>query len=254
VSQSVQISISIVSHGQMGLVTQLLCDLENHCVGLAFELLLTLNLQTDEPPPHGKYSFPIAVIQNQVPKGFGANHNQAFARAHGAFFCIVNPDIRLDSNPFGPLIAALGLPDVGIAAPVVLGVDGAIEDSARRFPTPVTILRRLWIGHHSKVSPGEGAVTESDWVGGMFMLVSRPIYATLSGFDERYFLYYEDVDFCGRMRLAGLKTVVCSGSRVVHCAQRSSHKSFKFFRLHVASLLRFFTSATWIRLWMGGHL
>lgn len=249
-----KISLSVVSHGQMDLVAQLLNDIEKYCRGLPLELILTLNLPSDTPPVTGKYSFPIEVIHNQVQKGFGANHNQAFFHAQGDFFCIVNPDIRLESNPFVPLIEALGVQGVGIAAPVVRGADGVIEDSARSFPTPFAIIRRLWTGRHASVYPCDSPISHPDWVGGMFMLVSKSLYKQFNGFDERYFLYYEDVEFCGRMRLLGLKTAVCSSASVIHCAQRSSHKSLKFFRLHVASLLRFFTSTTWIRLWLRGYL
>ena len=251
---SPQISISVVSHGQMGLVADLLDDIEKYCRDSSLELLLTLNLQSDEPPATERYSFPMLVIRNGVPKGFGANHNHAFTYARGGFFCVLNPDVRLGSNPFAPLIEALGLPNVGIAAPVVRGIDGAIEDSARSFPTPLAIIRRLVTGRHTAVFPQDGAMSEPDWIGGMFMLFSNSLYKSFSGFNERYFLYYEDVDLCARLRLSGFKTVVCNGSSVIHCAQRSSHKSFKFFRLHFASLIRFFTSATWFRLWARGYL
>jgi N-acetylglucosaminyl-diphospho-decaprenol L-rhamnosyltransferase len=70
----------------------------------------------------------------------------------------------------------------------------------------------------------------------------------LHGFDERYFLYYEDVDLCGRLCLAGLRVVVCPDSQVVHHAQRSSRRSLKYLRWHLASMLRFFLSPVYRQL------
>jgi N-acetylglucosaminyl-diphospho-decaprenol L-rhamnosyltransferase len=92
-----------------------------------------------------------------------------------------------------------------------------------------------------------------DWVGGMFMLFRRETFEQSGGFDQRYFLYYEDVDLCARLRLRGYEVAICPGAKVVHHAHRSSHRSFKYMAWHLASMLRFFLSVPflkicWIRL------
>jgi hypothetical protein len=81
-----------------------------------------------------------------------------------------------------------------------------------------------------------------DWVAGMFMLFAKKTFERLNGFNERYFLYYEDVDICARLNLAGLKVMVNPAARVVHYAQHSSHRSLKYLRWHISSLYRFLTS------------
>jgi hypothetical protein len=88
----------------------------------------------------------------------------------------------------------------------------------------------------------------ADWVAGMFMLFPRTVFAQLNGFDEDYFLYYEDVDLCGRLALAGWRVVVCPASRVVHHAQRSSHRSLTYLRWHITSMLHFFLSPVYRQL------
>ena len=252
--QEIEISISVVSHGQMGIVSKLLGDIAAHCIDTRIELILTLNLRDEAVPDLSAFSFPVVLVRNEVPKGFGANHNQAFAHAKGAYFCVLNPDIRLDANPFGPLMAALALPHVGVAAPLVLGVDGLQEDSARRFPTPLAIVKRALHGRHAAVYASDGAAYKPDWVGGMCMLFTRSLFAQVKGFDESYFLYYEDVDLCGRLKLLGWHAMVCPDSKVTHHAQHSSHKNLKYLRWHASSLLRFFMSATFMRLWRRGYL
>jgi GT2 family glycosyltransferase len=238
----------------MTLVQKLLEDIGKHCVSDRIELILTLNLKTEAVPDLRHLQFPVHVVRNTRPLGFGGNHNQAFARAKGAYFCVLNPDIRLDANPFPSLVQALAAPHVGVAAPLVVGVDGTQEDSARRFPTPLAIVRRLLTGKHAAVYVAKGAAYQPDWVGGMFMLLPQSVFRQLRGFDERYFLYYEDVDLCGRLRLQGWSTVLSPVARVTHDAQHSSHRSLRYMRWHLSSMLRFFTSSTFFGLWRKGCL
>lgn len=241
------ISISVVSHLQIGLVAQLLGDLEERCQNSRFELILTLNLDEALPFALDTFSYPIKLVRNTMPMGFAANHNQAFAHATGRYFCVVNPDIRLSSDPFSALLASLSDSSVGVVAPVVLGENGDVEDSARRFPSPLTILCKLFGRCGGPDYAIDDAPIYPDWVGGMFMLFPRGIFKRLGGFDERYFLYYEDVDICGRLRLLGHEVLVCPQVKVIHLAQRSSHQSFRYFLWHLRSMIRFFLSPVYWR-------
>lgn len=242
------ISISVVSHAQIGLVAGLLQDIEMYCKGSSLELILTLNLDETLPFSVDGFSYPIKLIRNDLPKGFGANHNQAFAHARGCYFCVMNPDIRLHDDPFPPLLACLSDARIGVVAPLVLGIHGQIEDSARRFPSPLKILCKAFGGCRG----GDYAIADQpvhpDWAGGMFMLFPCNVFRKLGGFDQRYFLYYEDVDICARLRLVGYEVVVCPQARVIHHAQRSSHRSFRYLRWHMESMMRFFFSPVYWRL------
>ena len=242
------LTISVVSHSQCIFVKQLLNDINQHCKESKIEFILTLNVEEELPFGINDFSFSIKIIKNMYPIGFGANHNQAFAMATGFYFCVVNPDIRIDKNPFAEL--SLGLRDstVGVIAPLVLGVSGNVEDSARRFPTFTKILRKVFSRHWTSDYPLQDKPVDVDWVGGMFMLFRRAVFAQFNGFNERYFLYYEDVDLCARMNLAGLRVVVNPAVQVVHHAQHSSHRSLKYLRWHLGSLLRFLTSVEYRQL------
>ena len=244
----VDISISIVSHLQIGLIVDLLADIEKYCKGLNIELILTLNVDENLPFAVDAFSFPIKLFRNVNPMGFGANHNQAFGSAAGKYFCVINPDIRLNSNPFGALIVCFQDPLIGVAAPLILGEKGAIEDSARRFPSPLKIVEKVFGRGKGSDYEIKEALVFPDWVGGMFMLFPQGIFDSLGGFDERYFLYYEDVDICGRLRLQGCEVVVCPQVKAIHHAQRSSHRSLKYLNWHLRSLIRFFLSPVYWRL------
>lgn len=239
------ISISVVSHGQFGLVKNLLDDLEKFCSALKFELILTLNLT--EHVKLDSYKFPVRIISNERVKGFGENHNAAFAIAKGDYFCVVNPDVRLTNNVFDALLLFHIQKNAGLTAPVVLNSAGELEDSARRFPSPLSIgLKMLTFSNRSERF--SNFLYEPDWVAGMFMLFKSVEYKALGGFDERYFLYYEDVDICARLALKGRSVQVCPTANVIHDAQRSSRKSIKYLRWHLSSMLRFFISINYLRL------
>jgi hypothetical protein len=242
------ISVSIVSHGQGALVAGLLADLDAHC-GDAIEVLLTVNDPESLPFERADFRFPMRVINNRTAKGFGANHNAAFRVSQTEFFCVLNPDIRLRANPFGQLTERLRDPEVGVAAPLIRSPAGGIEDSARRMPTPLSILRKALSGERKPDYEVGTADLHPEWVAGMFMLFRRETFAAAGGFDERYFLYYEDVDLCTRLSLAGKSVVYCPAVEAIHDARRASHRSLRYLRFHVASMLRFFCSAPfWRRL------
>lgn len=242
------VSVSVVSHGQLAMVADLLADLEKYCLSSHLEVVVTINTNELNEVNLELYSYPIKIIKNDRPKGFGANHNQAFKAASGSFFCVLNPDVRLVENPFPALIKVLQSTQVGVCAPLVINMDGAVEDSARRFPNPWTILNRIISGKRLADYTLGHVELLPDWVGGMFMLFRSTTYQQINGFDERYFLYYEDVDICARLTNLGFYVVHCPVVRVVHLAQRASHKSLKYLRWHITSMLRFFATPAYWRL------
>jgi N-acetylglucosaminyl-diphospho-decaprenol L-rhamnosyltransferase len=96
--------------------------------------------------------------------------------------------------------------------------------------------------------PQQGDLLMPDWVAGMFLMVPRPTYALLDGFNDGFFLYFEDVDFGARARLAGCHILVNRAVAVIHRAQRDSHRRPRFMWWHVQSAFRFFRSATYFRI------
>jgi len=233
------ITVSVVSHGQNALVNRLVADLSQHCSGL--ELILTQNILDPVPLGTPAQAHRFELITNSQPKGFGANHNAAFARSTSQSFFVVNPDVRLLGDPFHTLASQL---NAGVAAvgPVVLSASGAVEDSARRFPTLASLLRKLFVGATGPDYPTDKGPIEVEWVAGMFIGFDREAYARVGGFDERYFLYYEDVDICRRLRSHGYKVLYDPTVSIVHEARRASRTDPRLMRIHAASILRYLLS------------
>jgi len=232
-----RITLSVVSHGQAALVYALLRDLERCDAKL--EIVLTLNVDEVLPFDPAGFRHPVHVLRNPAPRGFGANHNAAFLHARGRWFCVVNPDIRINENPFPALLSTLEQRRVGVVAPAIFSPGGRIEDSARRFPTWRILLAKALTRRHTIDYTIDAAPLSPDWVAGMFMLFRHQTFAETGGFDERYFLYYEDVDLCRRLRRAGYDVMLVPEGKVVHDAQRASHRNLRYLRWHLCSLARY---------------
>lgn len=183
----------------------------------------------------------IALIDNRSPKGFGANHNAAFQTTRQPYFCPLNPDIELLDNPFSELISAMSLSGSGLVAPLVRTPSGQIDDSLRRFPTVLSLARKAFGGNDGRYTVSiDQAEFYPEWIAGMFMLFESSSFARLGGFDERFFLYYEDVDICIRAWKQGMKISACPRVSVIHHAQRDSRRSLMHFRRHLASMSLYF--------------
>lgn len=233
------VDLSIVSHGQSALASQLLGDLA-HCQQPT-SIQLTLN--TPEPFEGGPHLPGFSVQTNPAPLGFAGNHNQAFKKSTQPFFCVVNPDIRLPSDPFSALLRCMDDPEVGLVAPIVLHPKGSLEDSIRRFPTPLMLLNKALgrdDGRYHLAPSASGEPEPVEWVAGMFLLFRAEALHELGGFDEKFHLYYEDVDVCARMWKAGWKVVVSPQATVVHEAQRASRHNVKYMAWHASSMARYF--------------
>jgi hypothetical protein len=241
------ITLSVVSHGQIAMITALLQDIAANCQQTALEVILTLNVPEALPASLDQLPYPVLILRNESPLGFGENHNRAFKHAKTPYFCVINPDIRLASNIFPVLIDGLQDPSCGVIAPLIVNGAGAMEDSARKFPTPFKILCKVFGGCRGQDYPVGSAPMEPDWVGGMFMVFRRDTYTLLGGFDQKFFLYYEDVDLCARMRLRGLRVVMIPGVQATHLARRSSHSSAAYSFMHIRSMIRFFTSMVFVK-------
>lgn len=218
------------------MVNHLLADLAS-CPGIA-KIVITQNTRTDDfLIPHSLQDR-THFIRNDAPKGFGENHNAAFLLHGGSdFFCVLNPDIRLVRDPFPGLLAALRTEDVGLVAPLIVNSSGQVEDSARRFPTPLGLLRRTL-----KLDRGTYLVQNEDlypeWVAGMFMLFKSPDFKRVQGFDEGFFLYCEDIDICLRLAKLDRTVLLTPREQAIHDAQRGSRRHPTYLAWHIGSLWR----------------
>lgn len=233
------ITISIVSHGQRMLAVDLLADLAG-CPQVS-NIILTHNIPEAEVVIPREFAGRLTTRCNTNPMGFGANHNAAFRHCQTPFFCVLNPDVRLGENPFPQLLGCFANENVALCAPAVLNPAGEREDSARHFPRPLGLMAKLLgFGDGKYLLSGDADPVSPDWVAGMFMLFRTVDFAVMEGFDEDFFLYYEDVDLCARLWKADRQILVCPQAVVFHAARRESHRNYRYMKWHLASMARYF--------------
>jgi N-acetylglucosaminyl-diphospho-decaprenol L-rhamnosyltransferase len=179
-------------------------------------------------------ALPLEIIRNRDNRGFAAACNQGARAIHTDYVLFLNPDTRLFADTLDTTIAYMESAhavDIGICGVEVLGDAATPIISCSRFPT-----LRVFIGkmtgldavvpsvfppHH--LPPSEtGKSRVVDQVIGAFYLVRGDLYAALGGFDERYFVYFEDVDFALRARDNGARTFFLKEARVFHVGGGSS--------------------------------
>jgi len=201
------------------------------------KVLVIDNASPDRSADYVAENFPeVQLISNTVNVGFGAACNQGFAVADGEFVFLLNPDALLASDCIEKAIAYLrDTPSVGILGGKLLEDSGEIAPSARRFPSllnkflTLSGLSARFRQHRWLARPDYGwfdhdRVITVDWVPGAFTAIRRRDLASIGGFDERFFLYFEEVDLCRRFTKAGTRIVFHPDCVVQHEGGASSRK------------------------------
>lgn len=179
----------------------------------------------------------VTLIRNTQNVGFGAGINLAAAAAPGTEpLLLLNPDGALTAGALDRLLAELEThPECAVAAPTIRDEDGSLQGSVRGDPSMMTglfgrttLLTKLLPGTRlaQKNVVTSGAATgdsrTADWVSGACMLIRRAAFDAVHGFDERYFLYWEDADICRRLRAQGFTIRYVPQAEVVHVVGGSS--------------------------------
>lgn len=173
----------------------------------------------------------VAVADNL---GFAAGVNLAARQTSARYLLLLNPDAQV----LGPLVWTLegyadAHPDVAVVAPRIENADGTVQPSARRDPGPTTIfgarsawLTRVfpnnWFAAHNFMGLNAMGPRDVDWVTGACLMVRREVFEALGGLDPGFFMYWEDADFCRRVRAVGRRVVYLPITLVQHLVGGSS--------------------------------
>jgi N-acetylglucosaminyl-diphospho-decaprenol L-rhamnosyltransferase len=190
------------------------------------------------------------VISLGINRGLAVAVNLGVSRTSGPSFTLLNPDVRMSAaDDMERLERELGDAEVGAVAPALILPDGQTQDSARWVPTPLDLVLRRFSGREL------GAVRETrpvdvDWAVAACLVVRRSAWDRIGGFDEGYFLYFEDVDFGVRLRAAGYRVRYDPTIRIQHDHRAASRagvhspatrnhirSAIRFYRRHPAALL-----------------
>ncbi|RWU21402.1 glycosyltransferase family 2 protein [Pseudomonas alkylphenolica] len=171
------------------------------------------------------------VVSNAKNVGFGRANNQLLEHLQGKYALLLNTDAFVSEDTLEKTIAYMDAhPQCGVLGVRLVGRDGDLQPSCRYFPTPLNVfVSRTGLGRFfpglkmvDEMDWGHDAVRECDWLPGCFYLVRREVLDQVGLFDPRYFLYYEEVDHCKRVKEAGWKVVFYPHTTVVHIGGESS--------------------------------
>ncbi|MEZ5420024.1 MAG: glycosyltransferase family 2 protein [Vicinamibacterales bacterium] len=177
---------------------------------------------------------PIVFVQNDANRGFAAACNQGAAGSRADYLLFLNPDTRLGADTLAATLAFMEAEpqrDAGICGIRLIGDDGAPSTSAARFPSPLLLFGEAtglarWLPslfpRHLLTAAECGTNRDVDQVIGAYFLMRRPLFDALGGFDERFFVYFEEVDLSLRARQAGYRSVYFAGATAYHRGGLSS--------------------------------
>lgn len=203
--------------------------------GPSLQLVVLDNASQDGSAEMVRERFPdVRLLESRENVGFAKGYNRAVQEAEGRHLLILNPDTVVLPGALQRLVEFLdSRNDAAAAGPRLLNSDGSIQYSCRRFPRAMaaivrnTVLGRLVPGNrfardylmadwdHSSVRP-------VDWVSGAALCIRREAWAEVGGFDEGFFMYAEDIDWCLRAQQAGWKIYYVPDAAIVHRIGRSS--------------------------------
>jgi|SRR3989344_3612282 len=185
----------------------------------------------------------LKIIGNRKNLGYGGACNQGISIAKGKYMLILNPDVKITGHSLRKLISELiKSKEANIISCKLLNEDGSLQHSCRRFPTIKSLLARRAPLFFSRIFSKELSAynmddydhknpIKVDWVSGALMLMKRKYF-----FDERYFMYFEDVDLCRRVGEIYYYPFISA----FHKAERGSARDITLMIAHFSSALRYF--------------
>ncbi|MBU4369953.1 glycosyltransferase family 2 protein [Patescibacteria group bacterium] len=282
------LSIIILNYNHKNLLKNCLKSLKEAGLKLDYEIIITDNNSNDGsqeflskfkvyPVKSCKAGSPMAkfnrvkslkfkVILNSQNNGYAQANNQAIKLAKGKYVLILNPDVIVLPNSIEQLIKYLQKnKKAGMVGPQLLNPDKTVQNSCYNFPKLITpAVRRTFLGklpgfkkelaRYLMLDFDHQQIKEVDWLIGACLMIKKEVLEKVGYFDERYFLYFEDVDLAKKVWQAGYKVVYFPKVQMIHfhrrlSADRSALVSLfsKITWVHISSALKFFIK------WRGGR-
>lgn len=202
-----------------------------------YQVIVVDNASTDGTAGAIRRDFPdVQLIGNEKNRGFAAANNQGFAIAQGEYLLLLNPDTVVGAGALETMLEFMEKhEDVGVCGSLLLNTDGTIQPSTRQFPGfrsafyHGTIFRSvgLFRGHYQRYMMRDfkpNRATDVDQVMGAAFMTRRSVVDQVGPLDERFFVYYEEVDFCYRVKRAGWRVVIVPEARITHHGGASSEQ------------------------------
>ncbi|MBN1365156.1 MAG: glycosyltransferase family 2 protein [Syntrophaceae bacterium] len=191
--------------------------------------------------------------------GYGRAHNWAINHsADSHYHLIMNPDVFITEGTIEKLVAFMNAnTDVGVVCPRVLNEDGSDQYLNKRYPNIMDLFIRRFVprifhrlfkrrmAHYEMRDIGYDKAYDVEVMSGAFMFCRKEVLKLISGFDPRYFLYFEDFDLSRKFQQHGFRTAYYPNASVVHVWERTAHKNIKITMIFIANMFRYFNKWGW---------
>lgn len=256
-----KLTISIVTFNNHSVIHDALTSIEqstlkqnNQC-----RVIVVDNGSSDGTPDLIAREFPDVTLIRSENVGFGAGHNKAIKEITGQadYHLVMNPDIYFKKDALEKLTAFMDAhPAVGLCMPKILYPDGSTQHLRKLLPTPFDLIGRRFIPGFLKFLVKRRFETYEfrdrsydetmsvPHLSGCFMMIRGGVFREVGGFDERYFMYLEDVDFSRRIH-AHYRTLYFPGVYITHHYHQQSYKRFNHLKYHIASAVKYFNKWGW---------
>ena len=233
----IDVSIVIVSFNTRDVTRQCLEHVQKHAAGVRQEVFVVDNASTDGSADMVAAEFPGAhLIRSDENRGFAGGNNPAMKIARGRYILLLNSDAFLAESALKKTIRYLDdHPNIGVLGCKLTNPDGTMQPSARMLPGPWNKI--LHITGLAARFPGSKFFGRVDytwwdhseprtvgWVVGAYFLIRRETMENIGLLDERYFLYFEEIDYCLTARRAGWEVVFYPHAKIVHIGGQSTVK------------------------------
>ena len=229
------LTVSIVSYQTRELLRDCLTALAAERDALAMEVTLVDNASRDGTVEMVRGDYPwVRLIENATNRGFGAAHNQALRGANGRYWLVLNSDAIVTPGALATLLEFMDRnPSIAVAGPKLRYRTGEVQSSRRRFPTPATLFlestqfQRFWpdngvLKHYYVQDRSDDEPQDVDWLVGACLCVRAEAARSVGLFDERFFMYSDELDWCRRFRAAGWRVAYVPAAEVRHVEGASS--------------------------------
>ncbi len=240
---------SIVTYNNMSTIDTTLKTLFEFTKDIDFKLFVVDNNSTDGTVEHIKENYPqVEVIDHKKNVGFGAGHNIALNLIDSKYHVVINPDIVFIENSIKKMVEYMDAnEDIGILSPKVCYPNGKEQILGKKYPHLKYIIASRFRGDEPSDLLREYAMldrdlskpTEIENATGCFMVFRTSVLKEIGGFDERYFMYFEDADITREAKKIS-RVVYYPDAVVSHMWNRDSKHNYKLLAIHIHSMLKYY--------------
>lgn len=228
------VSLIILSYNTKELLKSCLSSVYDKLHDIDFEIIVVDNASSDDSAHMIKKNFPkVKLIESKVNLGFAKGINKGSRYAKEEYLLFLNSDTTVLDNSIKEMIKFIEAnSSIGVVGGRLINKDHRVESSFGDNLSIIGICQMLFGGRGLRSSRKVNSPSPVDWVSGGFMLVRKTLFEKLGGFDENFFMYIEDMEFCFRIKKLGFSVYYYPQTNVVHLGQGSSNRSFAILQIY----------------------